>query len=161
MTLEQRSVIWSSSSSCSAEMLSNHIKYWRFRCNKNTPKDPQSNLSLSCKSEYGCKEALQTKGTQVCEDFPTSSLSMGSSPAHVSASSRPTTNWFSHFLLQGWSTAKTFIHNFCLHVADHGLTAAMTTSICFHWSFIFVCQYFSIQSLSKESSPVLSISAVP
>lgn len=72
MTLEQRSVIWSSSSSCSAEMLSNYIKYWRFHCNKNTPMDPQSNLSLSCKSEYGCKEAFQIKATQVCEDFPTS-----------------------------------------------------------------------------------------
>lgn len=120
---------------------------------EDSPGNPQATYHWATRKDgtqkwAWCEAALQIEATQVCEDFPSSSsINMLNPPLMYLASPGPSTNWFSHFLLHNWSTSKTLIHSFCLHVAHHGL---MTASIWFHWAFFFFFSFSQFKVWGKN-----------
>lgn len=65
--LEQRCVIWSSSFSCLAEMLSSYFKYWKFYCclriHPGIPKQPITELQekMGPKNEHGARQHYRSR----------------------------------------------------------------------------------------------------
>lgn len=165
VTWEQRSVIWSDPFSCSVQRCCQVTSNTEFYSLRNTPRNPWTTYHQVTR-KAGTQEWIWVQGgitprqQKLVKAFCPVPLSMCSSPAHVSVSSGPATNWFSPFLLHSWSTSEMVIHSFCLQRGPSWPHYTMSASICFIDVLLFL--YFSIQSLRKEISPAhLFISAVP
>ena len=141
-------------------MPSSYIKYWRFYCDNHIPRNPLKNPLPSYEKSWdpkvsmdGCEATLWNKATQVCEDF----LSSPTINVLIPCSSFCFL-WACYWLVFSLSTPKLAC---CKDSYSQSLPTRgpswphhiMTAGICFCWYFIFF-QYFSTQSLRRDSSPI-------
>lgn len=163
--LEQRCVIWSSSFSCLAEMLSSYFKYWKFYCclriHPGIPKQPITELQekMGPKNEHGARQHYRSRQHKSVKT---------SLPAPVSICSVPCsyillllglllTGFLTFYSITGLLQRLLFIVSACMWpIRASWLPVFASTEL-----FFFFFQLFSIQSLRKESSPILFIYAMP